>query len=325
MTPSRPGNVASRSFHVRSTRPPAIVSCCSRRSGGRTGRASRAARAASRRARSRRGPPCRARPGGRSSCARARAAAPSRSSAPRTPRTTRRRGARARRRRCWRSGSAPPRRDPRRAAARPRRSGIDDSPTAVARGSTVRRRPSRACSSATSTVISFVIEAIGDGPVAARAAQHLAGRGVLDDETRRGDVGERLRRRGGAGAASATATTSAARAGSRSPTPPLYWPSGDAQPLADVQRGRADAGVEALERLDADAGLAGDHLERVAGDDDVVARRPWLPLGRLRRRLLLRRRDRRRRLRAPGVVRVQRRRDQDDRDRDRVRNASGAA
>ena len=70
---------------------------------------------------------------------------------------------------------------------------IVDSPTEAVREEIVATSSSDACSSATSAVISFVIEAIGSRSRASLRRQHLAGAGVLDEVRLRVD---RRRRRG---------------------------------------------------------------------------------------------------------------------------------
>ena len=85
-------------------------------------------------------------------------------------------------------------------------------PTAAARLSTVTVSESFSRSSATSTVISFVIEAIGELLVRRRGGEHLAGVGVLDEPRMRFAAG-------GAPAAADAANTAAsdARRGEEAP------------------------------------------------------------------------------------------------------------
>ena len=265
----------SRSFHVVSVRP----------AGDRRGRvvptivadhrvaASRSGRAASRRARSSSGPARRARPGWRSACRAGRAAAPSRSSSRRTrawlPPTCSA-SATAASFALWISAASTRSRTVSRS---PGRRLIDDSPTAAARPLTVTTSSRRACSSVTSTVISFVMLAIGRRSRSCPRREHLAGGAVLDEIGAAGDLRgaprrRRARSRGRRERAPSRSFTGAKRASAAATLTRIA--------LAERWSARRlDARVRAGEQSTVDRGreAGGDRVERVAALDHVELRR----------------------------------------------------
>src|SRR5215211_7052242 len=175
----------------------------------------------------------------------------------------------------------------------PARSLTVDSPTTSAWGSTTTLEPTRARSSATRTVISFVMLAIGTRACASRDASTSPVEGLT---TRY----ERPATGGGAGSAGSTSTSAATATTSKRLTADqrsaVLGDLLDADPLADYERIRAHVRIQRLQRRHRRAEPRGDSAERVAGLDDVEAR-PRLCRARARRRRAPRRRRGHRRCR----------------------------
>ena len=190
---------------------------------------------------------------------------PSHSSGAQMRRSLARRRARARRPHRSPTGSARLRRGRAPSAARRPRGLLDDSPTAAARGSTLTTSVSLWCCSATSTVMSFVIDAIGSRCSACEDASTSPVR---------------------------ASTTRYAFASTDGGPPARAVPANDeqqeqqkrdafhlhAQLLADEQRRRLDRRVELLDRRDGHARLRRDHREGIPrADRPVTALRLRLP------------------------------------------------